>query len=655
MTDQPTDIPSPPAGTEYSPNSAAAPGRDPSVEVEISAVAGPDEVHVDASRSRLAGLSDIPTDAVVGLVDASLDSTTQRSHIVIDPTDDLALDEFVVTAQRLADNSVLFHYGLVVEVTGRVEGAEVASDTARLAAATLPGERFRRAEVQWVRTVPERFLPPLSGAPVWRSTAVHRERALFLDQMDEAERLPLGLDMSNQPVYVAFSFINGDKGGHVSISGKSGVATKTSYALFLLYLLFETDWGARVRGANAAERAVVFCVKGEDLLHLDRANRDFFTDTPRAVDAQAAWARLGVENPGPFRNVRVYAPRSEEDDRGTRVANVHTRDRRQVHVYGWTPWAFIREGLLDYVFDDLEQGQLSFVEQVVKLQLLRWAYPVEGDDTGCVVLINPDELGETVPNSWERARRVAKHPQPAGAGVVIEDFAALSEFIAGKVLEGSDDYDPRWTGSVQVGTAQAFVRRLWGAEPRLRAVIAAGLTVVDRSAPISVIDIHSLHEDAQRFVVGAVLASVWAEHESSQAVGRSWILLDELNKYAPRQGRSPIKHLLVDIAGRGRSLGVLLLGAQQNPSGVDPNITGNAALHVVGQIRAQEAAELGFLPTEMRNRAQILAPGTMITSQPLIPAPIPVRFPFPPYATRVAEVADDPEERAEARALLGDM
>lgn len=654
MTDQPTDIPSPPEGAEYPPN-GAAPGRDRSVETEISPIAGPDEIHLDASRSRLAGLSDIPTDPVVGLVDASLDSTTQRSHIVIDPTDDLALDEFVVTAQRLADNSVLFHYGLVVEVTGRVEGAEVASDTARLAAATLPGERFRRAEVQWVRTVPERFLPPLSGAPVWRSTAVHRERALFLDQMDEAERLPLGLDMSNQPVYVAFSFINGDKGGHVSISGKSGVATKTSYALFLLYLLFETDWGARVRGASAAERAVVFCVKGEDLLHLDRANRDFFTDTPRAVDAQAAWARLGVENPGPFRNVRVYAPRSEEDDRGTRVANVHTRDRRQVHVYGWTPWAFIREGLLDYVFDDLEQGQLSFIEQVVKLQLLRWAYPVEGDDTGRVVLINPDELGETVPNSWERARRVAKHPQPAGSGVVIDDFAALSEFIAGKVLEGSVDYDPRWTGSVQVGTAQAFVRRLWGAEPRLRAVIAAGLTVVDRSAPISVIDIHSLHEDAQRFVVGAVLASVWAEHESSQAVGRSWVLLDELNKYAPRQGRSPIKHLLVDIAGRGRSLGVLLLGAQQNPSGVDPNITGNAALHVVGQIRAQEATELGFLPTEMRNRVQILAPGTMITSQPLIPAPIPVRFPFPPFATRVAEVADDPEERAEARALLGDM
>ena len=40
-----------------------------------------------------------------------------------------------------------------------------------------------------------------------------------------------------------------------------------------------------------------------------------------------------------------------------------------------------------------------------------------------------------------------------------------------------------------------------------------------------------------------------------------FIVLDELNKYAPRQGTSPIKEVLVDIAARGRSLGVILIGA----------------------------------------------------------------------------------------------
>jgi len=156
-------------------------------------------------------------------------------------------------------------------------------------------------------------------------------------------------------------------------------------------------------------------------------------------------------------------------------------------------------------------------------------------------------------------------------------------------------------------------------------------------------------------VVASVLSSVWEQHENSTAAGRTFVVLDELNKYAPRSGGSPIKSLLVDIAARGRSLGVILIGAQQNPSGVDRDITNNAALEVVGQLKASESSELGFLPAPMRARAQIIAPGTMITSQPLLPAPVPIRFPFPPYATRVSEVLGSAADDAEARALLEDM
>ena len=43
---------------------------------------------------------------------------------------------------------------------------------------------------------------------------------------------------------------------------------------------------------------------------------------------------------------------------------------------------------------------------------------------------------------------------------------------------------------------------------------------------------------------------------------RPFVVLDELNKYAPREGRGPIKEVLLDIAERGRSLGVVLIGAQ---------------------------------------------------------------------------------------------
>ena len=50
---------------------------------------------------------------------------------------------------------------------------------------------------------------------------------------------PSGLIQDSHPVFADFAFLNGEKGGHVSISGISGVATKTTYALFLLYMLFD--------------------------------------------------------------------------------------------------------------------------------------------------------------------------------------------------------------------------------------------------------------------------------------------------------------------------------------------------------------------------------------------------------------------------------
>ena len=95
--------------------------------------------------------------------------------------------------------------------------------------------------------------------------------------------------------------------------------------------------------------------------------------------------------------------------------------------------------------------------------------------------------------------------------------------------------------------------------------------------------------------------------------------------------------MLIDIAARGRSLGVLLIGAQQSAGDVDGNIIRNAALKVAGRLDAGEAGEYRFLTAELRERAARFLPGTMVLDQPLIPAPIPLRFPFPAFATNVAE------------------
>ncbi len=623
-------------------------------ETEVVALPAPDDLSDEDRRNDLVGLDGVPAGPPAGLVDASVDASTQTAQILVDAAVDLALDTFVVTAQRLVDGTALFHYGLVAEVASRVEGAEMATDTARLAAATLPGQRYRRAEVTWIRTHPEQYLPPSSGAPLWIAAGEHRRRALFLDKMDPGEAVPIGLDMHDEIVFIPYSFLNGDRGAHASISGKSGVATKTSYALFLLYMLFETRWGTEARHANVHDRALLFSVKGADLCLLDQANNVFVDTNPTGRDARAQWAALGVADPAPFQRVAVYAPAEDAPPGTPAVPDIAVRDKGATHAYGWSPLSMIRHGLLEFVFDDLESGQLSFIEQVVRVELLRWAHPLAGDTTGKVVLTAPDH---TVGRTWESASRslARKPPKTAQDGPVVETLDQLVEFVADKVTDASAGYDPSWTGAVSSVTAQAFVRRLWKATPRLRRLVRAGLTEVTLDEQLSVVDVHALHADAQRFVVASVLARVWADHEGSTAAGRTFVVLDELNKYAPRQHGSPIKALLVDIAARGRSLGVILIGAQQNPSGVDRDITNNASLEVVGQIKASESAELGFLPPAMRARAQIIAPGTMITSQPLLPAPVPIRFPFPPYATRYAEVLASPDDDATGRSLLADM
>ena len=41
-------------------------------------------------------------------------------------------------------------------------------------------------------------------------------------------------------MFIDVDFLDGTKGAHVNISGVSGVATKTTYATFLLYGLFHS-------------------------------------------------------------------------------------------------------------------------------------------------------------------------------------------------------------------------------------------------------------------------------------------------------------------------------------------------------------------------------------------------------------------------------
>ncbi len=128
--------------------------------------------------------------------------------------------------------------GVVTQVRARHEGATFGSDVFLIADGVLPAQVQEIAEITTTRVEPECYVPPTPGAPVRRATGDERDEALYFDQMDR--KVPVGHGPRRRAVYVNLEFLDGTRGGHVSISGVSGVATKTSFALFLLYSIFRS-------------------------------------------------------------------------------------------------------------------------------------------------------------------------------------------------------------------------------------------------------------------------------------------------------------------------------------------------------------------------------------------------------------------------------
>ncbi|HET7482431.1 MAG TPA: ATP-binding protein [Actinomycetota bacterium] len=572
--------------------------------------------------------------APVGLVLGSEATSTQEFKVVLHEGEYLQLDDLVVVKTQVPKVGEVDTYGIVVETSSRYEGTVFESDTFRVAVeGTFPAEKSRTATIHVIRVLPETWIAPDAGEPVFRAVEGEREKALYVDEMRQGGRdraLPVGTTRDGEPVWADIDFFDGTKGAHMSISGVSGVATKTSYALFFLRCLTSHP---EILGQSARNlRVLVFNVKGEDLMFLDKPNKDFEPE-----DAQR-WERLGMEAT-PFQSVSFWAPAMEHEG-SEGIADSSARSGG-IDAFRWTPREFIDEGLLQFVFvesNDL-RNQLTFVAERVAMQLQRFARDVQGEP-GAVVLRDPASADDdgVQPVKPYKSEKVVRN--------LYDLIEALIEFLEPEDAEP----DFKWTGRVQPGTIGAFMRRLYGAAPRLGRLIRAGESrKIDRAREaVTVVDIHKLHDAAQRFVVGALIKEVHDEKEGKGRFPLSVIVLDELNKYAPREGWSPIRDTLVDIAQRGRSLGILLIGAQQSASRIHPDVLTNASLKVSGRLDAAEVdrAEYGWMLPSTRSRARLLKPGTMVLSQPSIPAPVVLEFPYPPWATRPEEEAptSDPFE-----------
>lgn len=542
----------------------------------------------------------------VGRVVGTEDSTPLLFSVALAQDSYLQLDDVVVTVRAVPGLGPVMTSGVVTEVRARHEGANFGSDVFLIADGVLPAQVQEIAEVTTTRVEPECYVPPRPGEPARRATGEERAQALYFDRMEQ--KVPVGLGRDGDPIYVNLEFLDGTRGGHVSISGVSGVATKTSFALFLLNSIFRSGVLGR-RAINA--KALVFSVKGEDLLFLDYAN------TRLDDELRGDYARLGLPAE-PFASVGFFAPPTPDDLNGRPYVAGRTSG---VTAFWWTLAQFCADELLPYVFADAEdeRNQYTTVIHQVANRLRRDA-TVTGDG-GAVAI----------------------------GGQLLRTYDDLVEFIFDRLTD--EDARRDWAGPVTgTGTINAFLRRLRSSLKPLRTIVRSDLAdtpgrrVSTDNQQVTVVDLHNLPERAQRFVVGVVLAAETARKEAAGPGGLLFTMIDELNKYAPREGTSPIKEVLLDIAERGRSLGIILIGAQQTASEVERRIVANSSIKVVGRLDPAEAGrpEYGFLPPSQRARATLAKPGTMFVSQPEIPVPIAVEFPFPAWATRLSECGAPP-------------
>ncbi len=523
----------------------------------------------------------------------------------------LQLDDIVAVDTEVPDRGEITLYGVVDIVRAKYEGAKFDSDVFHIAEGTFPAGIATAAHVSVTRVEPEVFVPPQPGQQARRAVDAERETALYFDQMKN--RFPLGLSRDGQPVWGNLDFLDGTRGAHVNISGISGVATKTSYALFLLHGLFNSEDSQKKLGPNT--RAVIFNLKGEDLLHLDRPNARL-RDSKLMEQTSRSYEALGLKVE-PFQSVSLWAP---PDARAiVPTPSVNSRSDDKIRTFYWSIRRFCEEGLMPFLFAeaDRETSQLQFAVTVV-VNFLQ--------------------------------RKVREASGSAGKGWVEFDGKPITTFesLVDYITEHEDEVFPEHL-RIARATVHAFVRRLrataeWAGHLIRKTDSPAEeeqCTLNWRTSQLNVIHISGLHDVAMRFVVGVTLKRLMTDKlKEGTKDPVVFVVLDELNKYAPREGWSPIKETVLDIAERGRSLGVILIGAQQTASEVERRVIGNPSFKVVGRLDSAESqrAEYGFLSEAARARSYLLKPGSMFVHQPEIPTPLLVQFPFPAWATNQDEV-----------------
>ncbi len=558
---------------------------------------------------------------IIGYVTGSFPATPYEFHVRLkgkmgeNPDFVPRVEDVVKTTFEYPGYGRITIYGIITEISAQWDGEPMEGFEEILAIEKKIKRTLRTyvAKVVVTRIIskdgssPE--VPPIPGNPVHLvSEQKEIDIALgFEDIKSRKKELPCGILKNGAMAYFDLDYVLGENGAHMNISGQSGVAAKTSYMTFLMKSLIENS--RRVRKLKDAI-FIVFNVKGQSLMFLDKPSLKWkmMVEDGRAKNWLSMYEKMGIK-PQPFENVKFYAVSKSS------VSEKPDSKRSDAIPYWWTTDEIFDLDLFESIFDPDELSRNN------NLQL--------------AVMLVSDFMNDSKEN-----RRNIKNP---------------SDLIEQLETEGSNLYKfLREKGELHKATIRLLKRRiqlavkngldkLW----RKRDSQENKVNWKDRGHVI-VVDISKLRSKMQAFVVGAILKEIMSEKEGEKdnLLGVPiFIFVDELNKYAPRSEKSEIASIFRDVAERGRSFGVILVGAEQTASEVDYRVITQSSTTIVGRQKWAELqkSEYGHLLPEQKIKASTLKQGEVIVDQPFMRIPLTVEFPFPAWALNEDDVGASEE------------
>ena len=417
------------------------------------------------------------------------------------------------------------------------------------------------------------------------------------------------------PIWLDSDYLLGPEAGHANWTGQSGLATKTSHAVFLLSAVFQ-----KLRAGGKSVAALMFNVKGPDLLWLDKP-------ADPEPDLEAAYAAAGVKplrpedrdayaalnlEPGPFENFRIFAPFKPGQAPGGR----NDLDVQLERLTGTFP------GALNTQRDDPTACAGVLFPILWSLEPLLWL-PHKVFDRGDL----DDKLSGFI---YElRASGVASMNQ------LEKRFEEIDAYFE------ENPSASEWHGHHRF-TIQKARNRFQNLPDKFAGLLSRGmvesgnLPLVDgpfNDQELRVIDIANCNSDVQEILVSKVVDRVWKMAEQQKlGVQTVVIFVDELNKYAPAGGQGGLRDTLVDIAARGRHLNVVLFGAEQFRSKVDDEILGNCGTSFYGRVGDEELTNAAYRSLSETTKHELLGlkKGRILARHAHFRAPLFGTFPLKP-------------------------